>query len=185
MDLEEIKAALAKPNKSNSGLAKVLGIPNSGVTALLKGGRRIRADEVAKIEAYLGIGESAPIPIRGFVGGGGEVEFYELDEDRLRKAPPIKGSTPKTIALIVNGPALGPLLERAAIYYEDTRSTPTQEMMGKLCVVGLSDGRVLIRKLQESRLKKRFHLILPNVDPIMDSPVEWASLISTSVLSVS
>lgn len=53
MDIETIRRGLEAPGKSKSGLARFLGIPNSAITALLKGERAIKLREVAKIEEYL------------------------------------------------------------------------------------------------------------------------------------
>lgn len=54
MDLSWIVKGLEKPGKTRRGIAKALGgIDPSQVTRLLKGERRLLAEEVPKIAAYL------------------------------------------------------------------------------------------------------------------------------------
>lgn len=49
-----IRRGLAKPEKSQRGLAKALGIDPAGVTRLLAGERQLKAAEIAKVARYLG-----------------------------------------------------------------------------------------------------------------------------------
>lgn len=51
--LDWIVRGLQKPGKTKKGLAGVLGVHPSGVTALLKGERRLQLVEVPKVAAYL------------------------------------------------------------------------------------------------------------------------------------
>lgn len=96
MDIEAIKKGLEQPGKSKSGLAKALGIPNSAVTALLKGQRLLKLREVPKVRAYLA-SDSEPefgsvdhprpnsgileIDVRAGMGGGGTVDGNEVVHD--------------------------------------------------------------------------------------------------------
>ena len=49
-----IQRGLAKPGKSQRGLAKALAIDPAGVNRLLKGGRQLKAAEIAQVARYLG-----------------------------------------------------------------------------------------------------------------------------------
>ena len=76
MDIEWIRTGLQRPGKNQAGLARALGINPAGVTRILKGERRIRADELTRIEAYLGAPPENPLrgmdaPARGFRAGPG------------------------------------------------------------------------------------------------------------------
>jgi phage repressor protein C with HTH and peptisase S24 domain len=93
MDIEDIKKALEQPGKSKSGLAKALGIPNSAVTALLKGQRLLKLRELPKVKEYFA-SDSEPefgasetdrpttgileIDVRAGMGGGGTVDGSEV-----------------------------------------------------------------------------------------------------------
>lgn len=54
-----IRRGLAKPGKSQRGLAQALAIDPAGVTRLLKGDRQLKAAEIARVARYLG--EEPPI----------------------------------------------------------------------------------------------------------------------------
>jgi phage repressor protein C with HTH and peptisase S24 domain len=49
-----IRRGLAKPGKSQRGLAQALGIDPAGVNRLLKGERQLKAAEIAEVARYLG-----------------------------------------------------------------------------------------------------------------------------------
>lgn len=106
MDIEWIKKGLTKPGKSNSGLAKALGRAPSAVTALLNGGRQIKASEVAIIARYLDI--EAPlagarfdllpdqtaiqhIPVRGIAQAGSWRAYEDMDYSSLPPVPTVPG----------------------------------------------------------------------------------------------
>jgi transcriptional regulator with XRE-family HTH domain len=60
MDLRWLRDAIKRSGKSQKGLAEVLGVHPSQVGRILKGERILKAREVEKIEAYLGI--PTPLP---------------------------------------------------------------------------------------------------------------------------
>ena len=52
---EWLRVGLATPDKNNVGLAKALGIDPSAVSRMLKGERQLKAHELEKAAAYIGI----------------------------------------------------------------------------------------------------------------------------------
>jgi phage repressor protein C with HTH and peptisase S24 domain len=71
-----IRRGLARPEKSQRGLAKALGIDPAGVTRLLAGERQLKASEIAKVARYLGLEPPPAVGGRGLepppaVGGRG------------------------------------------------------------------------------------------------------------------
>lgn len=90
-----IRRGLARPEKSQRGLAKALGIDPAGVTRLLAGERQLKASEIAKVARYLGL---APPPA---VGGRG-LEPPPMVGGRGMSPPPVgrKGaeSSPRALA---------------------------------------------------------------------------------------
>lgn len=67
--------------------------------------------------------------------------------------------------------------DRWIIYYEDRREPVTEDLLGRLCVVGLSDGRVLVKKLAFGRLPGRFDLYSTQGTPLFDQDVTWAAAV--------
>jgi hypothetical protein len=77
---------------------------------------------------------------------------------------------------IVRGDSMaGQLGDGWTVYYDDRREPPTQELLGKLCVVGLIDGRILVKKLLQGSRSDTFHLIFANASPLIDQRVAWAA----------
>lgn len=176
--LEWIKSGLRR-GKTQTGLAKALGISPSGVTDLLQGKRRLRADEVDLVAEYLGLNDG--VPIIGIAGADpeGAVRFEEAP---LGEAPGIPNGTPTTVALEVRGHSMRGIAENNwLVYYDDRRDPPTEDLLGRLCVVGLADGRVLVKTLLHGRKKKHFDLESYAAPTLRDARVEWAAVVTAIV----
>jgi hypothetical protein len=55
------------------------------------------------------------------------------------------------------------------------RRAVTSDLSGELCVVGLAEGRVLVKQIQRGRAEGLFNLMSVNEKPITDVAVEWAA----------
>jgi hypothetical protein len=181
MDLiREIKEGLKKPGKSKSGLAKALGRTPATVSEILKPPskgkpRQIKAHEVQIIREYLEMDPA--VPVVGIVGASAEAFFYGEGSDNPNetvKPPP--GVSVDTVAVEIRGDSLGPGFNGWVAYYDDVRAPITDDLIGWLCVVGLSDGRVLIKIPRRSKTKGLYHLE-SNVggEFIPDVEILWAA----------
>lgn len=119
---------------------------------------------------------AATVPVVGFVGAGSEAHFYATS-DVLDYVEAPEGSNEHTRAAEVRGESLGPLFDRWLIFYDDVRTPVTPDLIGKLCIVGLSNDKVLVKKLQRSRARGRFNLLSNNETPLLDQVVAWAALV--------
>jgi hypothetical protein len=173
MDLQEIKEGLKKPGKSKQGLAEALGRQPSAVTALLKGDRQLKAREIPIVRAYLNLGPRRMVPLVGYVAAGAEAHFVAAGELGEVEAP--DDATGTTVAVEIRGESLGALFDHWLIFYDQVRRPVTADLIGRLCVVGLADGRVLVKKIQRSRTKGLFHLVSNTEGPILDVAIEWAA----------
>lgn len=117
------------------------------------------------------------VPLVGYVAAGALTYF--IDAGRLDDVQAPENSTSETVAVEIRGDSLGPLFEGWLVYYDDVRSPVTPDLIGRLCVVGLSDGRIVVKKLKKSRAKGLFHLISQTDDPITDVEVDWAAQVKT------
>lgn len=54
----------------------------------------------------------------------------------------------------------------------------TDDLIGKLCVVGLDDGRILVKQLKRGQLPGRFNLLSNTEPPIYDAAVVWAARVT-------
>jgi hypothetical protein len=86
-----------------------------------------------------------------------------------------EGATSDTVAVEIRGESLGELFDRWLVYYDDVRRPLTTDMIGQLCVVGLVDGRILVKKVRRGQLDGRFNLLSNTEPPIYDAEVEWAA----------
>lgn len=121
------------------------------------------------------------VDLIGYVGAGAEAHFAESQGpfDPV-PAPAPEFATERTVAVEVRGTSLGPAFDRWLVYYDDVRSPVTDDLIGQLCVVGLTDGRVLVKILQRSRTPGLFHLVSNASDaPILDADVEWAAKVTS------
>jgi hypothetical protein len=115
----------------------------------------------------------------GYVGAGAEAHFYSSADEGLGEVDAPPGYTAKTVAAEVRGESLGPLFDRWLVYYDDVRSPVTPDLIGRLCVVGLPNGKVLVKKIQRSRSSGLFHLLSNLEAPIFDQEIAWAARVKT------
>lgn len=121
------------------------------------------------------------VDIVGYVGAGAEAYFFG-DQGPVGEAPAPEGATDETVAVEIRGESLGALFDRWLVFYNDVHRPVTAEQINHLCVVGLPDGRILIKKLQKSRAKNGlFHLLSNTEAPILDAEVEWAAKVINMV----
>jgi len=172
MDGKDIEALFEKTGKKRIDLAKRFGVQPQQITALTQGTRLLKAHELPIVRDFFGLDES--VPLKGYVGGGGLVARHTIDEDQLARVSGPRDASEATAALEIRGDSLGAEVDGWVLFFQDEKQRPTKALNG-LCVVGLSDGRVLLRRIQPSRLQKRYHLTLGGQAPILDTPIEWAS----------
>jgi len=121
------------------------------------------------------------VPLVGYVGAGAEAHFYSDAQGPFDEVPAVEGATDKTVAVEIRGDSLGSFFDHALVYYDDMRAEVSPDMIGKLCVVGLSDGRVLVKKIRRGRGRAVFNLYGQFGEPIYDVPVEWAARVRNMV----
>ena len=119
----------------------------------------------------------ATIPVVGYVGAGSEINPVDdhmqgsgLDET---EAPP--GTPISAVSVLVRGDSMYPRYfdgERL-FYVRDDR--PTEDLIGRECVVQLTDGRLFVKILRRGTRPHHFHLESWNAPIMEDQAVEWAA----------
>jgi hypothetical protein len=118
----------------------------------------------------------------GYVGAGQEAHYYALADDELDRVPAPDGRTADTVAVEIRGSSLGALFDRWLVYYDDVRTPVSSDQIGALCVVGLPNDKVLIKKLRRSKFGDGLFDLLSNTeDPILGQPVMWAAKVKSMV----
>jgi transcriptional regulator with XRE-family HTH domain len=189
MTVDWIRQALIATGKTRSGLAKALGRSPSAVTDLLNGSRRLRAEEIAVVVDYLGVepprlvggGRTPPpgarVPLVGFVGAGAQAHFYADGQGPFDEVAAPDAASAKTVAVQVRGHSLGALFDNWLVFYDDVRDPPGDDLVSRMCVCGLADGRVLIKSLKRSQIAGLW-ILLSNIEPpIYDVALDWAAVV--------
>lgn len=125
-------------------------------------------------------GEERFVNLVGYVGAGAQTHFFANDEP-LDEVPAPAGSTDATVAVEIRGDSLGSFFDRWLVFYDDVRRPIDESLLNKLCVVGLRDGRILIKKIRRSKARGLFHLLSQTEPPITDVEVEWAAKVKHMV----
>lgn len=167
---------------SQDEAAAAFGTTRNQYAKLEGGARRLSDVWIARAAAAYGIdaGEvvtdrRAVVPVVGHVGAGSEAHFG-TGQGPIDEVPAPDDATPQTVAVEVRGESLGTFFDGWLVFYDDVRSPVTDDLVGRLCVVGLEDGRVLVKKLFRSRGDPgRFDLHGQFGDPVIDVAVAWAA----------
>ncbi len=118
-----------------------------------------------------------PVKIIGFVDAGGKVGFYQGEKVRdCAEEPPHVGVA--TVALEARGSLRGVADSGWLYFFDDEKRPPSKELLGKLCIVALKGGEVLVRTLQPGRRRGRYDLESSTEPTLRDQQVEWAARIS-------
>ena len=200
---ERLRTAREKRFKSARSAGKALGIAISTYGAHERaeapGGRDYGPNEAQRYGRFFGVTpewlltgrkpfpsdepeEPMPGPkvrVVGYVGAGSEAHIYAVAQGDLDEVDPPRGSNEDTVAVEIRGESLGAFFNRWLVFYDDVRRPVTPDLIGELCVVGLEDGRVLIKQVQRSRTEGLFNLISSIEKPILDVAVEWAAKVNS------
>ena len=165
---------------SQEEAAAALGTTRNQYAKLEGGSRRLSDVWIARAAAAYGIDAGdvvtdrrAMVPVVGYVGAGSEAHFGTAQGPMDEVAAP-DGSTPQTVAVEVRGDSLGTFFDGWIVFYDDVRSPITDDLVGRLCVVGLEDGRILVKMVRRSR-SGRFDLHGQFGEPVLDVALAWAA----------
>lgn len=169
-----------KAKLSQDALAKRMGTTRSQFVKLERGERRLTDQWITRAAQALGVQpsaliERATVPLLGRLGGRGVLELFASSSVGEVEAPP--ESSPQMAAIEVGAGVTG-LDEGWLIYYDDRKRPATDDLLGALCVIGLPDGQIVVRKIMQGRTPGLFHLHAPGLDPIFDQAVQWAARVA-------
>jgi transcriptional regulator with XRE-family HTH domain len=123
--------------------------------------------------------EQSPVNIVGYVGAGGEAVFYDHGQGPFEEVQRPPEASDRTVAVLVRGDSMsGTADDGWILYFDDVREPPADDLLGSLCVVGLSDGRILCKRLHRGRIIGKFDLFSTNASPMLDQDVAWAAKVT-------
>ena len=119
------------------------------------------------------------VPVVGYVGAGAATHRFADSQGELEwiDAPP--NSSGSTVAVKIRGESLGSFFDQWMVFYDDKRDPPDSSLIGRLCVCGVTDGRVLIKKLKRGGEPGSWTLLSQFEEPIYDVFLDWAARVKT------
>lgn len=181
--LREVRDAL---DISQTEAGKRVGITQQQVAKYETGALRLKVDMLDRFAMAYGVApadllstNTGTVPVVGRVGAGAEVNPIDdhAKGEGLYSVECPRGLDPKaTVAVEVVGDSMAPLILEGWVLFYDRSPEPTPSaVVGKLCVVKLEDGRVLVKQLKRGPEKGRFNLLSSNAAMIEDVALEWAA----------
>jgi transcriptional regulator with XRE-family HTH domain len=143
------------------------------------------------VEEFLGKPARVPadlgeIQVVGYVGAGAAVYAYD-DEPHgggfgsVERPPFVRG---KAVAVEIKGDSLYPVAEDGwRLIYAGEQTMLESEVLNRLCVVKLLDGRVLVKRILKGSSPQRYHLVSNNAPMLEDVEVEWAAPVKAIIPS--
>jgi transcriptional regulator with XRE-family HTH domain len=173
---------------SQARLADLSGTSQPQIKRLEDGERKLTRQWAERLAPHLGVapeqlvfGEKQPatVPLVGYVGAGSLATVFSDGQGPFDEVPAPDGATENTVSVEIRGESLGSLFDRWLIFYDEVRDPPRSAWIGKLCVIGCADGRVLVKKLARGQLPGHYTLISNVEPPIYDVLVDWAAPVKT------
>jgi hypothetical protein len=118
------------------------------------------------------------VKVKGYVGAGSRAHYYALADEEFDEVDAPLAATDKTVAVEIRGKSLGPLLNSWLVFYDDVRSPVTDDLVGHLCVVGLSDDRILVKQIARNRQGSYDLISNTDEEPIRGVTIEWAARVT-------
>lgn len=176
---EIIRSERERRDMSQSQLAAIVGTNQQTVDRIERGLTK-NSKHLMPILKKLGLDNMImPVPIVGYVGAGSEMHHYANADHPNEYVPMISGGNDSTVALQIRGSSLGSVFDTWLVYYDEVRFPPTPDMLGQLCVVGLGDDRVLVKRLRRGSVPSLFNLESVTEALMEDVPVVWAAKVKT------
>jgi len=117
----------------------------------------------------------AVVPLLGYVGAGAETHLFAESQGPFETVRAPENVANVKAALEIRGESLGAFFDRWLVFYGERFDPPETALIGSLCVVGLEDGRVLVKKLTAGQQNGKFTLLSQFEPPIYDAVVLWAA----------
>jgi transcriptional regulator with XRE-family HTH domain len=184
---QKLRAIMKATGRKQQDLASHFGVSQSTINRWLSGSEPEghRRDAVNELyDEILGIPEMTnnvpdTVKLVGYVGAGAAAHFYDAAD--LGTVPAPEGATEDTVAMEIRGESLGALFEHWLVYYDEVRTPVTPDLIGRLCVVGLLDDRVLVKQIKKSKTDGLYHLLSNTEGPLFDMEVLWAARVKSMV----
>jgi len=184
---------------SQADLAKEVGLSAPAITNVLQGTRKVSVQEaghiayalnqpINKVLNALGVDQREPKwKIRGFIAADDlatidNVVLYDEHEHGLEEIdPPFPGYT--GVIVRVRGNSMAGRYRHGELVGFKPGNGEFKHLVGREAVVRLPDGRLVLKILHRGSRPDCYTLtsLNPQVDPIVDTPVEWVAKIDVHI----
>lgn len=168
-------------------IADAMGISKSQYIKLERGERRLTVDYARRAAQAFGVRASDVtddqvdhLPVVGRIGAStsGEI-LHDTDHGPFGEIIVPIGAFGTEVAVEVEGHSMGIYApDGSLIIYDDRRDPPTEDMLGEVCVIGLPDGRVLLKRLLRGSRRGLFDLESIVGETLRDQAIEWAAVVA-------
>lgn len=175
---QKVNAILTLPDWTQERLAEHLKVAQSSVHRWLIGSepRGDKRDAIAELyEQLLGRDPSAgQVPLKGYIGAGGEVFAEEFGGDETVEAP--AEAAPETVAARVRGTSMYPTFQDGWLIYWSKQLAP-DALMNTIVVAQLEDNRIMVKTIMPGSKPGLWNLVSvnPNTPPMIDQVVRWVA----------
>lgn len=184
---DRIKAIRLSKGLNQAEFGEVVGVGQSTVTRWEKGAQpaaeylyQIAAMSKTTVDQLLGIADIATppgmIPVVGFVGAGAVVlplDGFANSAEYIERPAFVTGAA---VAVEVQGDSLFPVAENGwKLVYTGEESLDESEVLNRLCVVQLLDGRAMVKRVLRGSERQRYHLASTNAPLIENAEILWAA----------
>lgn len=196
IDGKALKEAREAKGLSQKALAQEVGVAQQLIGQLERGEVKT-SKAIYKIAKSLDVGVTSldpeipsgaeggdTVPLVGRAGAGSAVALFALNGDDPAEEvplPPGVAASPTLVAVEIEGTSLGALFDRSLVFYDDRRSPVSEDLLRKLCIVGLTDGRVLIKQILPGSKRGFYHLLSQTEGMIEDVSIDWAARVKSVV----
>jgi transcriptional regulator with XRE-family HTH domain len=171
-----LKNAMKLRDVTQIQLADRLGLRQNQISQMGRGERKISATEAIQIARILKVqlpGEETGLRVMGYVGAGAEV--IPIDDGDPLAVVEVDFPVPRgSVAAIIRGDSMYPIFEDGDLVAYGGEPMPPERAIGATCVVQITDGRMLIKKVQRGTRMGLYTLTSANAPDIEDVTLEWA-----------
>lgn len=165
-------------------LAEMTGLSVSQISRLANSKRNLSVANLNKIARALEVQpreilpDGPTVPIVGYVSAGA-LNYYATADSPNEFVPMPENGNENTVAVEVRGSSLGSIFETWLVYCDEVHQQPGPDLLNKLCVVGLEDDRVLVKRLRRGSRPGVYNLESNTEGLIEDVSVVWAAKVKT------
>lgn len=175
------------PHGTKGKLAEHMGLDGPKLSKTLKGDRELTARELERAVDFFGrspqaFRKRATTQVVGKAGAATDGRVvYSIGSDNLGEVYLPEGAPPESVAIEVEGYSMGVLADGALVFYTESETAPTEDMLGLVVIVGTSKGDVLLKKLLRGSKPGLYDLESINGPTLRDQKIAWAAHIDSLV----